>query len=261
MTRYGELMRATGRNFSIENHKKPEGPTGCHLGGASSCPTLDYCPFNWYRSSHDISSKASSWFGNLQTVIPFVGDPPLSRPGCWAYPDMLEVGRVEAPNDNQSYWLSWNRAHFGAWCAVSSPLILGLELSDANLDPILDIIGNTEAIDVNQAWAGHPGRLVAELPVAPSSSNWAVRRSGQGQAPPPPPMNQRQLWAKPLEGGGVAALVINASPHSIEAGAERLSFAALNLTDEGGVAASSAMVRDIWCGERSVSRHFPHEKR
>lgn len=32
MTRYGELMRATGRNFSIENHKKPEGPKGCHLG-------------------------------------------------------------------------------------------------------------------------------------------------------------------------------------------------------------------------------------
>eukprot|EP01052_Picozoa_sp_SAG31_P058680 SAG31_NODE_18063_length_648_cov_0.766849_2_plen_72_part_01 len=63
MTRYGELMRASGRNVSIENHKKPEGPSGCHLGGESSCPTLDYCPFNWYRSSHDISSDAASWFG------------------------------------------------------------------------------------------------------------------------------------------------------------------------------------------------------
>eukprot|EP01043_Picozoa_sp_COSAG02_P062153 COSAG02_NODE_8505_length_2544_cov_6.931697_2_plen_105_part_00 len=95
---------------------------------------------------------------------------------------MLEVGRVEAPNGNQSYWLSWkcvlhslvvlralavssctltnvgahSRAHFGAWCIVSSPLILGLELTDANLFPILDIIGNTEAIGVNQACKYYP---------------------------------------------------------------------------------------------------------
>ena len=97
---------------------------------------------------------------------------------------MLEVGRVEAPNGNRSYWLSWkcdlhncilvvlralavssctltnvgahSRAHFGAWCIVSSPLILGLELTDANLSPILDIIGNTEAIGVNQACKCYP---------------------------------------------------------------------------------------------------------
>ena len=31
-----------------------------------------------------------------------------------------------------------------SWCIASSPLILGLELSDAKLEPILDIIGNKE---------------------------------------------------------------------------------------------------------------------
>ena len=32
---------------------------------------------------------------NLWSTLPFQ-DPvrPLSRPGCWAYPDMLEVGRL-----------------------------------------------------------------------------------------------------------------------------------------------------------------------
>ena len=31
-------------------------------------------------------------------MIPFTtAGAPLSRPGCWAYPDMLEVGRVSAP--------------------------------------------------------------------------------------------------------------------------------------------------------------------
>ena len=77
---------------------------------------------------------------------------------------MLEVGRVAPPAEGAGP--SWNRAHFGAWCIVSAPLILGLELADANLDPILDVIGNKEAIAVNQNWAGHPGMLVANI-VAP----------------------------------------------------------------------------------------------
>eukprot|EP00038_Savillea_parva_P002170 m.111306 g.111306 ORF g.111306 m.111306 type:complete len:180 (+) comp10749_c0_seq2:141-680(+) len=108
------------------------------------------CPFNWYRSSGDINAGTMSWFNNLQTTIRFQDwAAPVSRPGCWAYPDMLEVGRVQGS-------LEWNRAHFGAWCIVSAPLILGLELTPENLDPIIDIIGNKEALAVNQAWAGHP---------------------------------------------------------------------------------------------------------
>lgn len=71
---------------------------------------------------------------------------------------MLEVGRVQGS-------LEWNRAHFGAWCIVSAPLILGLELTKAKLDPIIDIITNTEAIAVNQAWAGHPVCLGITLSV------------------------------------------------------------------------------------------------
>jgi hypothetical protein len=73
---------------------------------------------------------------------------------------MLEVGRVAGT-------LGWNRAHFGAWCIVSAPLVLGMALTDAELDPVLDIIGNKLAISVNQAWAGHPGTLVRTLPDPP----------------------------------------------------------------------------------------------
>ena len=35
---------------------------------------------------------------------------------------MMEVGRVNGS-------LAWNRAHFGAWCVVSAPLVLGLRTS------------------------------------------------------------------------------------------------------------------------------------
>ena len=40
----------------------------------------------------------------------------------------LEVGRVQGAS------FAWQRAHFGAWCVVSAPLVLGVDLTDtANL--------------------------------------------------------------------------------------------------------------------------------
>ncbi len=66
---------------------------------------------------------------------------------------MLEVGNMATFEED--------RAHFGAWCVVSSPLILGYDLTNDNITAkIWPIISNTEAIKVNQQWAGHPGRLV-----------------------------------------------------------------------------------------------------
>jgi hypothetical protein len=61
-----------------------------HWGGdtgddTSSCPTLDWCPFNHYRTSGDINSySATSWIHNLQTTRKFQDKKhPLSRPSCW----------------------------------------------------------------------------------------------------------------------------------------------------------------------------------
>jgi len=150
LTFYAELMKNTGKGYFIEN---------CHWGRCtdsddSSCPTTEWCPFNWYRTSGDINSGTMSWYKNLQTTTKFQDyNTPLSVPSCWAYPDMLEVGRVSGT-------VEWNRAHFGAWCIVSAPLILGLHMTEELLKPIIDIITNSEAVAVNQAWAGHPGMLV-----------------------------------------------------------------------------------------------------
>merc|ERR1719300_1656307 len=97
MTYYAELMKATGKAYETEN---------CHWGhcgtdawyhnpDGSSCPTTKWCPFNWYRTSGDINSGTMSWYQNLQTTIKFQDiDSPLSVPHCWAYPDMMEVGRI-----------------------------------------------------------------------------------------------------------------------------------------------------------------------
>eukprot|EP01046_Picozoa_sp_COSAG06_P027458 COSAG06_NODE_2426_length_6899_cov_7.350147_12_plen_122_part_01 len=87
LTKYAELMKATGENYTIEN---------CHWGhcwdqdgdgDASGCPTEDWCPFNLYRTSGDVAKAAGSWLHNLQTTIKFRHPTaPLSVPGCWAYP-------------------------------------------------------------------------------------------------------------------------------------------------------------------------------
>jgi len=76
LTLYQELLNATGKYFLIEN---------CHWGG--TVPTLDWCPWSYFRSSGDIQANWASMFSNLQTTIPYQDkNAPLSRPGCWAYP-------------------------------------------------------------------------------------------------------------------------------------------------------------------------------
>jgi len=191
MTLYAELMAETGRSFAVEN---------CHWGSCgadkwyhnpdgSSCPTEKWCPFNWFRTSGDINSRIDSWFANLQTTIKFQDkDRPLSVPSCWAYPDMMEVGRIDGGTPE------WSRAHFGAWCVVSAPLILGLDLTDTEtLEKIVPYITNTEAIAINQAWAGHPGRLVHQI---------QTNHSGL-------PI---QVWVKPQPEGKVAVYAVNPTP-------------------------------------------------
>jgi alpha-galactosidase len=60
---------------------------------------------------------------------------------------MLEVGRVSV---NGKMNVGWNRAHFGAWCVVSAPLILGMDLTQQpELSAVVDIITNAEAIAVS----------------------------------------------------------------------------------------------------------------
>ena len=108
-----------------------------------------------FRSGGDIGPDWGNIYGKLQYVRPYLTlNKPVSRPGCWAFPDMLEVGNFVGPRN-----LTESRTHFGAWCIVSSPLYLSTALADkARMDAIWPIISNREAIAVNQMWHGHPGR-------------------------------------------------------------------------------------------------------
>ena len=114
------------------------------------------CPYNFFRVSGDINAKFQSMLDNLGATVPFLGNDSLSRPGAWGYPDMLEVGKLKSPQED--------RSHFGAWSIVSSPLVLGFDMSDATImDKVWPVITNKEVIAVNQAWAGSAGQLAAML--------------------------------------------------------------------------------------------------
>mmetsp|Transcript_13218 Transcript_13218/g.23511 ORF Transcript_13218/g.23511 Transcript_13218/m.23511 type:complete len:436 (-) Transcript_13218:97-1404(-) len=187
----------------------------CHWGG--NPPTESWCPFHMYRTSGDIKPTWRSFYGNLQSTKKFQGQVPLSRPGCWAYPDMLEVGKLEDELED--------RAHFGAWVITSSPLILGHNVTDEDTNRrIWKIIANEAAIQINQDWAGHPGRLVTEF-------------TGKGK-------RKIQIWSKPLPADALGIFVINDNARTSQ-DTVKITFEDLGLARD-----TQLNVTNVWTGEQ-----------
>ena len=204
LTKWAILLNQTGRPILIENchwgftspdngAKEVEtGADGIVFPSQSNGPcdgtkSPSDCPYNFYRTSVDIQGNWNSMISNLQSVVKYVNhDPPLSRPGAWAYPDMLEVGNWHAT-------FTEDRAHFGAWCISSSPLVLGFDLTNkTTMDRVWSIVANRELIAVNQAWHGSPGILVKK----------ASKSSLFGR-----PIYQ--VWSKPVGSSMVAVYLLN----------------------------------------------------
>ena len=235
-----KYLNASGKKLLIENSNQGFGnpwfqPQRRPAGPPRENPPngTDWCPFHMFRSGGDIGATFGNILAKLQYARPYlVPSAPISRPGCWAFPDMLEVGNFPAG----PLAFVESRTHFGAWCVVSSPLYLSTSLMDsAELDAIWPIISNREAIHVNQMWHGHPGRLVVE---GTSGAHW-------------------QCWAKAGPSGSQAVLLLNAGTEPINAtipfeqlglpctDAPRSRHAATPPPDSRG-GARRCNVRDIW---------------
>eukprot|EP01084_Bolivina_argentea_P308394 533266_1 len=144
-----------------ESSNKPLLTENCH--DQPDYANLSWCPMNFFRSSTDINKDyVHDISNNLHSVIPYTKQYPtgfISRPGCFAYPDMLEVGHFKSQYNAKAH--DMDQTHFSAWCIVSSPLVLGFRLSnDTLMDEVWDIITNLETINVSQTWGGHPGRQI-----------------------------------------------------------------------------------------------------
>ena len=142
---------------------------------------------------------------------------------------MLEVGCAHGPGGASDPGLTpeETRSHFGAWCIVSSPLILSHDVNNQSImDAVWPVISNKEALAVNQAWAGFAGSVFQQAADQ-------VHFSGLSQG-----LSAWQYWYKPVGGGRTAVLMMNHAASS--------ATLTLALSSVPGINGTSWAVRDIW---------------
>ena len=158
-----------------------------------------------------------------------------STPGCWAYGDMLVPGMAQLT-------FVESRSQFGAWCALSSPLVLSNPLTDYGapqasfgsmpLETLLPFIANPEAIAVDQTYYGVSGdQFFAQ---ATTASGYTLTRDTPFTAPVTF-LYKPQAW----DNSSVAVFVLNAG--------NQVTSVALAFSDVPGLQpAASYLVRDVW---------------
>jgi len=243
---FNKFMLKAGKPIMVEN---------CHWGSKvpfkpdRSLPPAEGCPWNFYRTSGDVRASYTSILRNLATTVPLAANN-LSYPGCWGYPDMLQVGCAHGPGGKSDPGLTpqETRTHFGAWSIVSSPLTLSHDVNDAAITAkIWDVISNTEALGVNQAYFGHSGTAfsASEKKVTLTDTVIEACIAGTGECKLDEDKERfvaaaGQMFYKPLsfDGSKVAVLLMNADTAS--------ATMSVKFSDIPGFTAATATVRDLW---------------
>jgi alpha-galactosidase len=127
-----------------------------------------------------------------------------AAPGGWNDPDMLEVG-------NGGMSTTEYITHFSLWCLMKAPLLIGCDVTKMSQDTLM-ILTNKEAIAVNQDPLGVQGHKV-------NSSN------------------NLEVWAGPLSGNSVAAILLNRGTTTEKI---TMDFKSVNITT------STAAIHDLW---------------
>ena len=234
--------------------KKPIVVENCHWGEPvydpiPSLPPRKGCPFNFYRTSGDIQPSYQSILSNLASVEKYKLKNE-SVPQCWAYPDMLQVGVIRKDYHTLGLSTGEARTHFGAWCIVSSPLILSHDVNDQVVsDQIWDIISNREAIAVNQAYAGDSGGVYDESSTKvcindrKCGSSWNIRSSMRREVElkSDDTVPSYRYLSKQLGIGKSAVLLVNSANEAATLTAKVSDIPGLLPCKNGEI-----MVRNIW---------------
>jgi len=176
----------------------------CAWGEALS-PIWGHVHGNLWRTSPDVEFTWKSMLGNFDSVV----DGALyAGPGHWNDPDMLAVGH----GDFDANHLTEARSHLTMWAIAAAPLLLGYDLRNP-APALLDLVGNTEMIAIDQDAAGNQG-----VPYRNGDAMTVVRM---------------------LAGTGARAVaLLNRGSQPVTA---RVTWAQL-----GFAAGSRAQVRDVW---------------
>ena len=256
---FNDVLTAHGKKAMVEN---------CHWGKVipfkpdRSLPPAQGCPWNMYRTSGDLYSQYGSVMQNLVSVFP-LQQQNLSYPGCWAYPDMMMVGVKDGKAHGTAdvgLTPGETRTHFGGWVIVSSPLVLGLDVTNGTLiDSVWPLISNREAIAINQDYIGDSGGLFEK-----STNNVTIEEKVSVSA--------WQILMKPLRYGRVAVLFVNSQNATQSFAVNFTSVLGLtacttsmkaqrthptiNVAEYGSLSCS---VRDIWKQEDVVGSPFSNK--
>lgn len=227
---WAKKLNETGRPVLIEN---------CHWG--LTVPNSTWCPWNYYRTSYDIRANYGVVISNLDTVTEWL-EKGLSKPGCWAYPDMIEIGVVNGPGGKYDSGLSLaeSRTHFGAWAIVSSPIILSHDMTNDTVSEMYwPIIANAEAIAINQAWHGSAGGIFKESSEFFELFYQSEQKQFHFKAP------NFRYYFKPLSDDRVAILMMNLNSDEV------LKLAVGDIP--GWASDSTGNIRDVWKHENVAS--------
>lgn len=223
---------------------KPVLVENCHWGSVApaipnpSVPAAIGCPWNFYRSSGDVRASYASVMENLFTVFP-LHKSNLSYPGCWAYPDMLEVGCQHGPGGASDPGLSYEetRSHFGSWAIVSSPLTLSHDVNNNTVTDFLwPIIANKEILEINAAYVGDSGGIYDSASDTIELDDSILRASAQSFTIP-----EYVYLYKPIGSNRIAVFLMNAASNPKELTADFKKVPGLQCLN--GVKCS---VRDVW---------------
>lgn len=178
---WSKLLYNCGRDilFSTSTYKFREwNPEYCNMSRTTDdihCRIYGSWEDKYYGASFDEKDNIGSVMAIAEInnlSVQYAGN------GYWNDPDMMVTGEHGLTINEQ-------KAHFALWCIMSSPLFLGNDPRSMNSSE-LDIISNKEAIAVNQD---------------PTQQGYRITKNGD-----------TEIWAKKLQNGQVAILLLNRNP-------------------------------------------------
>ena len=246
ITAWAQGLNSTGQGIVLENcnDDDPFRPVRLPDGSVN-------CPYNLFRTSIDQAPSFTSTMWNLWETVPFLA---LGAPGCFPYPDMLTVGTPAWTRDcGQGHGCYPNagcggvrlsfaaaRAQFAAVAVVSSPLTLGYDISNrTEYDMWWPIVSHREVLEINSAWAGEVGRLLAH---SPRNYTGPVPHGAACEVIQNHTMPVWLALGKLLANRAFAAVIVNG-------GFEGAIDAEISITSMGYKKDEILSVREVWSGQ------------
>jgi alpha-galactosidase len=146
---------------------------------------------NLSRTSDDITPNWTRMLANFDSAA---NRALYAHPGSWNDPDMLFIGHGDFDENH----LTEAKSHFALWSMLSAPLLIGYDLRNAP-QPLMDILGNSDLITVNQDPAGNQAVMAYDtddvqiLVKTLSNGHKAVAIFNRGLAPTDVTLTARHL--------------------------------------------------------------------